>query len=289
MANSGLQRRLAARSKTHQLAAADGAVRGRPRPVEPDFSRDIASIHFDWSKTHLDEALIGEFAGAGLRWRTIAARAMPCSRARSSMRPRIGPPTHVAERGQGKPDDNRLAAERHARMRSLVDAIEGGAFGEIDSILHIGIGGSALGPDLLIDALGRDADRYEVRGRCPTSTARRSTKRPGASIPATTLVVARQQDLHHHRNADQPRRGARMAARGRGRRSLWPGDRGHRRARQGGRISASTKPASCRSARGSAGAIRYGRRSACRSRWRSAGARSRSCSRARPRWTAMSS
>ena len=51
----------------------------------------------------------------------------------------------------------------HARMRSLVDAIEGGAFGEIEAILHIGIGGSALGPDLVIDALGRDADRYDVR------------------------------------------------------------------------------------------------------------------------------
>src|SRR3546814_9314882 len=29
-------------------------------------------------------------------------------------------------------------------------------------VLHIGIGGSALGPALLIDALGRDADRYDV-------------------------------------------------------------------------------------------------------------------------------
>ena len=65
--------------------------------------------------------------------------------------------------GRAMPEDNRLAAERHQRMRSLIDAIEGGAFGEIDSILHIGIGGSALGPDLIIDALGRDADRFEVR------------------------------------------------------------------------------------------------------------------------------
>jgi len=29
-------------------------------------------------------------------------------------------------------------------------------------VLHIGIGGSALGPDLLVDALGRDSNRYEV-------------------------------------------------------------------------------------------------------------------------------
>ena len=32
------------------------------------------------------------------------------------------------------------------------------------SILHIGIGGSALGPELIIDALGRDADRYRGAG-----------------------------------------------------------------------------------------------------------------------------
>ena len=47
-------------------------------------------------------------------------------------------------------------------MRTLIDAIEAGAFGEIRHLLHIGIGGSALGPDLLVDALGRDSDRYDV-------------------------------------------------------------------------------------------------------------------------------
>ena len=36
----------------------------------------------------------------------------------------------------------------------LIEAIEAGAFGDIKHILHIGIGGSALGPELLIDALG---------------------------------------------------------------------------------------------------------------------------------------
>ena len=43
-----------------------------------------------------------------------------------------------------------------------IDAIEAEAFGPVRSILHIGIGGSALGPDLLVDALGREAGRYEV-------------------------------------------------------------------------------------------------------------------------------
>src|SRR3546814_993820 len=47
-------------------------------------------------------------------------------------------------------------------MRMMIDAIEAGAFGEIRHLLHIGIGGSALGPDLLVDALGRHSDRYDV-------------------------------------------------------------------------------------------------------------------------------
>lgn len=48
-------------------------------------------------------------------------------------------------------------------MRSLVDAIEAGAFGDVTGVLHIGIGGSVLGPALLVDALGRQTDRIEVR------------------------------------------------------------------------------------------------------------------------------
>jgi glucose-6-phosphate isomerase len=48
-------------------------------------------------------------------------------------------------------------------MRTLCEAIDAGAMGEIRHILHIGIGGSALGPKLLIDALGRDEARYDVR------------------------------------------------------------------------------------------------------------------------------
>jgi len=125
-------------------------------------SRNVATIHFDWSKTHLDEELIGQFL--------VLAYAVDYSGARDCLfageivnETENRPATHVAERGEGKPEDNRLAAERHQRMRSLIDAIEGGAFGEIESILHIGIGGSALGPDLIVDALGRDTDRFEVR------------------------------------------------------------------------------------------------------------------------------
>jgi glucose-6-phosphate isomerase len=164
-----------------ELFAADAERVGR-------LSRDVASIHFDWSKTHLDEELLGAFAG--LAYMADYHGARDCLFAGDIVNMTENrPATHVAERGQGKPEDNRLAAERHSRMRSLVDAIEGGAFGEIDSILHIGIGGSALGPDLVIDALGRDADRYEVRVLANVDGEAFDEATWGLD-PASTLIVA---------------------------------------------------------------------------------------------------
>ncbi|MDQ3078108.1 MAG: glucose-6-phosphate isomerase [Pseudomonadota bacterium] len=150
-------------------------------------SRTVSGIYADWSKTHLDAAHIDAFLelaeAAGYRARRDALFAgdiVNPSEGRAAI--------HVAERGQGSPADNELAAERHRRMRSLVDAIEGGAFGEIDAILHIGIGGSALGPELVIDALGRDADRYDVR-ILANIDGEAFDEAVGGLDPATTLVI----------------------------------------------------------------------------------------------------
>ncbi|HYC94923.1 MAG TPA: glucose-6-phosphate isomerase, partial [Sphingomicrobium sp.] len=151
-------------------------------------SRDVAGIHFDWSKTHLDEDILGQFAV--LAYQVDYSGARDCLFAGEIVNDTENrPATHVAERGEGKPEDNRLAAERRQRMRSLIDAIEGGAFGEIESILHIGIGGSALGPDLVIDALGRDADRFEVRVLSNIDGEAFDEATWGLD-PASTLVVA---------------------------------------------------------------------------------------------------
>ena len=125
------------------------------------FSVDVAGIHFDFSKTHLDAAALTAFEGlaksAGLAARRDAlfsGEKVNTSEGRAV--------THVAERGEGNEEDSARAAMLHARMRALIDAIEVEALGSVRHILHIGIGGSALGPDLLVDALGRDADRYDV-------------------------------------------------------------------------------------------------------------------------------
>ncbi|MFL6765219.1 MAG: glucose-6-phosphate isomerase [Sphingomicrobium sp.] len=134
--------------------------------VEPDRLRQLsfeaAGIYFDWSKTHLDQRLIGEFAAR--------ADQMGFAQKRDALftgdivNPSEGrPATHVAERGSGASDDVDLATARRQRMRALVDAIEAGAFGDVTGILHIGIGGSVLGPALLVDALGRHSSALNVR------------------------------------------------------------------------------------------------------------------------------
>ncbi|WP_298017906.1 amidase family protein [uncultured Parasphingopyxis sp.] len=44
----------------------------------------------------------------------------------------------------------------------IAEAVDAGAFGEIRHVLHIGIGGSALGPELVIEALGDAESDYDV-------------------------------------------------------------------------------------------------------------------------------
>ncbi len=120
-----------------------------------------SGILFDFSKTHLSpEALtafvaLAEQAGlAAKREDMFAGRVVNASEGRAA--------EHSAERGEGAPDAVATARALHSRMRALIDAIESDALGPVRHILHVGIGGSALGPDLIVDALGRDAGRYDV-------------------------------------------------------------------------------------------------------------------------------
>ncbi|MFL6762690.1 MAG: glucose-6-phosphate isomerase [Sphingomicrobium sp.] len=134
--------------------------------AEPDrlsrLSFEVAGIYFDWSKTHLDERAIADFIKRAES--TGFAQARDALFAGEIINPSEGrPATHVAERGSGAPDDVDLATARRQRMRALVDAVEAGAFGDVTGILHIGIGGSVLGPALLVDALGRRSPAFNVR------------------------------------------------------------------------------------------------------------------------------
>ena len=120
-----------------------------------------AGIRFDFSRTHIDRVALDAFlalaeaAGfAGRRDALFAGETVNPTEGRAA--------EHSAERGEGAPESVARARRFHARMRTLIDAVEAEAFGAIRHILHIGIGGSALGPELLVDALGRTANRYDV-------------------------------------------------------------------------------------------------------------------------------
>ena len=142
-----------------------------PRPIAalfaeaPDRLRMLTieegGILFDFSKTHLDARALDAFGrlaeSAELprhREALFAGEPVNATEGRAA--------EHGAERGEGAPESVARARALHQRMRTLIDAIEADALGPVRHILHIGIGGSALGPKLLVDALGRDAGRYEV-------------------------------------------------------------------------------------------------------------------------------
>ncbi len=122
---------------------------------------EMGGLFFDFSKTHLSQNLISALSSAafecdfaGKRAALFAGEAINVTEGRAA--------EHTAERGEGNADTVAHARMFHERERALIEAIEAGALGEITHILHLGIGGSALGPDLLVDALGRDAGRYKV-------------------------------------------------------------------------------------------------------------------------------
>lgn len=118
-------------------------------------------IRFDWSKTHLDEDLIAGFEALA------EARGFPAQRAALLGGEKINvtegrAAEHTAQRGVGSEASVEEAAALHARMRLLVEAIHEGALGPVKHLIHIGIGGSALGPAMAVDALTRDLALVDV-------------------------------------------------------------------------------------------------------------------------------
>jgi len=119
------------------------------------------TIRFDWSKTHLDDAHIAGFEAlaraedfVGRRAQLLGGEKINVTEGRSA--------EHTAQRGIGKESSVEEAQALHQRTAALVGAIHGGALGEIKHLIHIGIGGSALGPALAIDALTRDGCVVQV-------------------------------------------------------------------------------------------------------------------------------
>lgn len=125
------------------------------------FSVDLSGLHFDFSKTHLTADALAAFLALA-NAKGLAARRDALFAGEHVNVTEDRPVTHTEERGEGNAEDIAVARRFHERERALIDAIEAGALGPVRHILHVGIGGSALGPNLLVDALGRDDRRYDV-------------------------------------------------------------------------------------------------------------------------------
>ncbi len=133
--------------------------------ADPDrvaqWSFDQSGIYFDFSKTHMNSALLDGFqklsAAKGLADQIEALTngvAINISEGRAA--------EHTAERGIGADTSVENARLLKSRMKALVQAIDAGALGEIEHIIHLGIGGSALGPELLLEALKIGDEKYET-------------------------------------------------------------------------------------------------------------------------------
>jgi glucose-6-phosphate isomerase len=148
-----------------QLFAADPArhetlTRRIAWPVVPGSSAE-AGMLIDFSKTHLNDAALTAFEALAVARGFGAARAalfdggiINVTEGRAA--------THGALRGSGTPAQVEEAEALLARMGMLVEAIHEGALGEIRHCIAIGIGGSALGPALALDALTRDEALVDV-------------------------------------------------------------------------------------------------------------------------------
>ncbi|MFM5923794.1 MAG: glucose-6-phosphate isomerase [Novosphingobium sp.] len=119
------------------------------------------AVRFDWSKTHLDaahgaafEVLAEEARFKQLRGAMFAGEPINVTEHRAV--------EHTAQRGVGRDTSIEEATALHLRMKGLVEAIHARVLGEVKHLIHIGIGGSALGPALAIDALTRDGAKVDV-------------------------------------------------------------------------------------------------------------------------------
>lgn len=118
-------------------------------------------ILFDWSKTHLDDGLLAGFEALAEACDFKGKRAALLDGERINVTERRAA-EHTAQRGVGAATSIEEAAALHERMRLLVDAIHEGALGEVRHLIHIGIGGSALGPAVALGALARDLCLVDV-------------------------------------------------------------------------------------------------------------------------------
>lgn len=126
-----------------------------------EFGLEQAGLYFDFSKTHLDSAYLEAFkkladdVGMSAKIEALlSGESINISEGRAA--------EHLAERGTGNETSVNNAQALRGRMKSLIEVIDAGAMGEFTQIIHLGIGGSALGPKMLHHALKLGDEKYDL-------------------------------------------------------------------------------------------------------------------------------
>ncbi|WP_199554028.1 glucose-6-phosphate isomerase [Sandaracinobacteroides hominis] len=152
---------------------------------EPDrlttMSPKVDGIVFDFSKLPVSGMQMQALAGLAIEadlsawWRKLAAgEVVNQSEQRAA--------THMQLR------DPKLRAEQ-APLLEMARKVRAGELGPVRHLIHIGIGGSALGPHLLVDALGTRSDGPEVHVAANIDGAALA-RAFAAADPAETLLIA---------------------------------------------------------------------------------------------------
>ena len=150
-----------------------------------NLSVDVAGIHCDFAKLRVDGAVVAALADLarfadldGWRAKLFAGDIVNPSEQRAA--------THPQARGSGSGPALADAAADRAAMQTLVARVRAS---DIAHILHIGIGGSALGPAVLVDALGAGGDGPAIENVANIDGI--AFERAAARCdPARTLIVA---------------------------------------------------------------------------------------------------
>jgi len=190
-----------------KLCTAGAAARDRNLAdlfkVEPDrvadFAVEAAGLRLDlskqpWSKADLETAL--ELARAadveGARTRQFAGAPINASEGRPALHMALRAPFGADFKADGVPVSGEVEASR-AAMAAFAQAVRSGArkgcTGQpFDAIVHIGIGGSDLGPRLVWEALRPLSPQIDLRFAANVDPAELAFALAGLD-PATTLVM----------------------------------------------------------------------------------------------------
>lgn len=124
-------------------------------------SVDACGVHLDLTRVHIDAALFGDLLGLvrGVGVRDRFTRMFDGDFINTTEGRRV---LHVACRGSGGATDAiDLARAQRERAMALAESVRADA--DVDCVVNIGIGGSDLGPQMMVKALRRWCDGPRVR------------------------------------------------------------------------------------------------------------------------------